>query len=146
MAAGYDAFWDVKSQRPEVNLRMNLPLYREKRFAALAESQARIAERQGDLARQTDQVNFQVQEAYEKVSRSEKSVRLYEKSILPDAKKNVEAAQAAYEAGNAKVPFLNLIVAQRSRVMLLDRYHEAVADSFRRRTTLERVVGGPLVR
>jgi outer membrane protein TolC len=145
VAAGYDAFWDVKSQRPEVNLRVNLPLYRDKRYAALAESQARIAERQADLARQTDQVSFQVQEAYEKVSRSERSVRLYEKSILPDAKKNVEAAQAAYEAGNVKVPFLNLVVAQQSRVMLLDRYHEAVADYFRRRATLERVVGGPLV-
>jgi outer membrane protein TolC len=144
VAAGYDAFWDVKSQRPEVSLRMNLPLYRDKRYAALAESQARIAERQADLDRQTDQVNFQVQEAYEKVSRSERSVRLYEKSILTDAKKNVEAAQAAYEAGNVKVPFLNLVVAQQSRVMLLDRYHEAVADYFRRRATLERVVGGPL--
>jgi outer membrane protein TolC len=140
VAAGYDAFWDVKSQRPEVNVRLNVPVYRDKRFAALAEAQARIAERRAALARQTDQVNYEVQEAFEKVNRSGRSVRLYEKTILPDAAKNVEAARSAYETG--KVPMLTLIEAQRSRVMLLDRYYEAVADSFRRRATLERVVGG----
>ena len=56
--------------------------------------------------------------------------------------KNVEAAQSAYETG--KVPIVTLIEAQRNRVMLRDRYFEAVADYFRRRATLERVSGGPL--
>ena len=141
VAAGYDAFWDTRSQRPEVNVRMNVPIYRDKRFAALAEAQARIAERQAELARQTDQANFQVEEAYQKVARSERSVRLYEATILPDARKNVEAARSAYETG--KVPFLTLIEAQRNQVMLRDRYYEAIADYFRRRATLERMVGGP---
>ncbi len=141
VAASYDAFWDVKSQRAEVNVRMNLPVYRDKRHAAVAEAQARIAEKQAELDRLTDQVNFQVQEAYEKLARSARSVRLYGETILPDAKKNVEAAQSAYEA--TKVPFLTLIEAQRNRVMLRDRYNEAVADYFRRLATLERVVGGP---
>jgi outer membrane protein TolC len=142
VAAGYDAFWDVRSQRPEVNVRLNLPIYLAKRRAAVDEAEARIAERKADLARQTDQVNFQVQEAYEKVARSEQSVGLYEKTILPDAKKNVEAARSAYET--AKIPFVTLIEAQRNRVMLLDQYYEAVADYFRRRAALERAVGGPL--
>ena len=142
VAAGYDAFWDVKSQRPEVTVRMNVPIYQDKRHAAVSEAQARVAERKAELARQTDQVNFQVEEAYQKVARSEKSVRLYEGTILPDAKKNVEAARSAYETG--KVPFLTLIEAQRNQVMLRDRYYEAIADYFRRRATLERVSGGPL--
>jgi outer membrane protein TolC len=142
VAAGYDAFWDVKSQRPEVNVRLNVPVYRDKRHAAVAESQARIAERQAELARQTDQVNFQVEEAYRKVIRSAQSVRLYETTILPDAKKNVEAAQSAYEA--TKIPFVTLVDAQRNRVMLRDRYFEAIADYFRRRAALERVIGGSM--
>jgi outer membrane protein TolC len=142
VAAGYDAFWDVRSQRPEVNVRLNMPIYRDKRHAAVAEAQARIAERQAELARQTDQVNYQVQEAYEKVSRSEQSARLYEKTILPDARKYVDAAQSAYE--NTKTPMVALIEAQRSQVMLRDRYYEAVADYFRRRAALERAIGGPL--
>jgi hypothetical protein len=45
----------------------------------------------------------------------------------------------------AKIPFLSLIEAQRNLVNLRDRYYEAVADYFRRRATLDRVVGGPLL-
>jgi outer membrane protein TolC len=125
-----------------LGVRMNLPVYREKRYAAVAEAQARIAQRRAELAKQTDQVNFEVQQAYERLQTSERAVRLYEKTVLTAARENVEAAESAYETG--KVPFLSLIEAQRNEVMLLDRYHEAVADYFRRRATLERVVGGPL--
>ena len=38
---------------------------------------------------------------------------------------------------------LSLLEAQRNLVGLRDRYHETVADYFRRRATLERAVGGP---
>jgi outer membrane protein TolC len=142
VAAGYDAFWDARSQRPEINLRLNLPIYRAKRDAAVDEARARIAQRRAELARQADQVNFQVQQAFVQVQRSERSVRLYEETILPKARSNVDAAQSAYVT--AKIPLLSLVEAERELVMLQDRYHEAVADYFRRRATLERVVGGPL--
>jgi outer membrane protein TolC len=143
----YDRFMgnvsDNRDLASMLGVRLNLPVYRSKRHAAVAEAEAKVAQRRAELAKQTDQVNFQVQEAYEKVIRSERSVRLYTKTILPDAKSNVEAAQSAYETG--KVPFVALIEAQRNRVMLRDRYYEAIADYFRRRATLERVIGGPLV-
>jgi outer membrane protein TolC len=141
----YDRFMgnvtDNRDLATMLGVRLNLPVYHDKRRAAVVEAQARVAQRQADLARQTDQVNYQVQEAYEKVVRSERSVRLYEKSILPDAKKNVDAAVSLYE--NGKIPALTRIEAQRSQVMLRDRYYEAVADYFRRWATLERVIGGP---
>ncbi len=125
-----------------LGVRMNLPIYRTRRYATVAEAEARLAQRQAELAKQTDQVNFQVQEAYERARRSEQAVALYEQTVLPAARENVEANESAYET--RRMPFLNLVEARRSEVMLLDRYHEAVADSFRRRATLERVVGGPL--
>jgi outer membrane protein TolC len=142
VAAGYDAFWDARSQRPEVNVRLNLPIYRAKRYGAVDEARARIAQRRAELARLADQVNFQVQQAYVQVQQSERSVRLYEETILRKAELNVEAARSAYVT--AKVPLLSLVEAERDLVMLRDRYYEAVADYFRRRATLERVVGGPL--
>jgi outer membrane protein, heavy metal efflux system len=142
----YDRFMgnmpDNRDLASMLGVRMNLPVYREKRYAAVAEAQTRIAQRRAELAKQADQVNFEVQQAYERLQTSERAVRLYEKTVLPAARENVEAAESAYQTG--KVPFLSLIEAQRNEVMLLDRYHEAVADSFRRRATLERVVGGPL--
>jgi outer membrane protein TolC len=142
VAAGYDAFWDVRSQRPEINVRLNVPIYRAKRYGAVDEARARIAQRRAELAHQADQVSFEVQQAYVQVQRSERSVRLYEGTILPKAQLNVEAAQSAYVT--AKIPLLSLVEAERDLVMLRDRYHEAVADYFRRRATLERVVAGPL--
>jgi outer membrane protein TolC len=143
VSAGYDAFWQERELRPEVALRLNVPLYKARRHGAVSEAQAKIAQRQAELARQTDQVNFQVQEAYEKVRKSEKAVRLYKDSILPAAELNAKAARSSYVAG--KITALSRIEAERNLVSLRDRYFEAIADYFRRRATLERVVGEPVV-
>lgn len=142
--AAYDAFWQPgeKDLRTMLGVRLNLPVQKERRHAAVAEAQARIAQRRAELDGRIDQVNLQVQEAYEQVVESENVVRLYEKTILPAARSNVEAARSAYES--ARIPFLSLIEAQRNQVALRDRYYESLADYFRRRATLERVTGGPL--
>jgi outer membrane protein TolC len=112
---------------------------RAKRNGAVVEAQARLAQRRAELDKLTDLVSFQVQEAYEKVRKSERALQVYETTILPAAKLNVTAAQAAYET--AKIPFRALIEAQRNMVMLRDRYYEAVANYFRARAMLERMIG-----
>jgi outer membrane protein TolC len=119
---------------------MNLPVRLPKRYAAIAEAQARVAQRRAELARLTDRVNYQVQEAAAQLRESERSVRLYEQDILPAAERNVKSAQAAYIAG--QIPFLTLVEAQRTVVELRDRYYESVAAYGRRLATLERVLGG----
>jgi outer membrane protein TolC len=140
----YDAFWQGEDRdlRAQLGLKLNLPVRRDRRFAAVSEAEARLGQRRAELARLTDQVNYQVQESYALVRESEKAVRLYEKTILPAAQANVKGAQVAYTTG--KIPFLSLAEAQRNLVSLRDRYYEAIADYHRRRATLERVVGGPL--
>jgi outer membrane protein TolC len=142
----YDRFMgnttDNRDLAAMLGVRLNLPVYREKRYAAVSEAAARVAARRAELAKQADQVGFQVQEAYEEVRESERIVGLYRDTILPDAGKNVEEARSAYESG--RIPFVTLIEAERTVVMLRDRYYEAVADLFRRRAMLERAVGGPL--
>ena len=50
----------------------------------------------------------------------------------------MKAAQSAYLTG--KIPFLSLVEAQRSVVGLQDRYYEAVADYYRRRATLPKIL------
>jgi outer membrane protein TolC len=143
----YDRFMgnltDNRDLATMLGVRLNVPVRLERRRAAVAEAKARVAQRLAELAKQLDQVNYQVQQAYEQVRESEQVVRLYEKTILPAARKNVEAAESAYVAGN--IPFLSLIEAQRNVVNLRDRYYEASADYHRRLATLERVIGGPLV-
>jgi outer membrane protein TolC len=142
----YDRFMgntpDTRDLATMIGVRMNLPVRLEKRRAAVAEAQARLAQRRAELARQVNDVGFEVQQAYAKVRESGQAVRLYEKTILPAAEQNIKAAQTAYITG--KIPFLSLIEAQRSLVMLREQYYEAVADYFRQLATLERAVGGPL--
>jgi outer membrane protein TolC len=144
----YDRFMGNASDNRDLatmlGVRMNLPVYKSRRAAAVTEAAARVAQRKAELDRQTDQVNLQVQEAYERVRKSQKSVLLYEKSILTAAEANVNAARSAYETG--KVPFLALIEAQRNVVNLRDRYYEVLADYFRRLAALERAVGGPIAK
>jgi outer membrane protein TolC len=141
--AAYDTFWQERPLRAQLGVRFNLPVRLARRDAAVSEAQARIVQRRAELARQTDQVNFEVQQAYEQVLESERTVRLYEKTILRAARENVEAARSAYTTG--KIPFLSLIEAQRNLVGLRDRSYEAIADSYRRRANLDRVVGRPQV-
>ncbi len=145
LAAAYDTIMGngpARDLAPQVGIRMNLPIRMARRNGAVAEAHAKVAQRHAEFASRVNQVQFQVQEAYEQLLESERVTALYEKTILPAARENVKAAQAAYVTG--KTPFLSLIEAQRNLVNLRDRNYEATADYFRRRATLERVIGGPI--
>ena len=140
--AAYDEFWNERQLRPQLAVRMNLPVRLAKRDAAVREAEAKLGERIAELNRLTDEVNFAVDQAYQETGESDKTVSLYEKTILPAAEQNVKSAQTSYIT--SKIPFISLIEAERSVVDLRDRYYEATADAFRRRAALERAVGGPL--
>jgi outer membrane protein, heavy metal efflux system len=144
VSAAYDTIMGngpLRDLAPQVGVHVNLPLRLDRRDGMVREAQAKIAQRQAELARQTDQVNFQVQEAYEKVLKSDKAVQLYQDKLLPAAELNAQAARTAYVAG--RIPAQSRIEAERSLVLLRDRYYETLAESYRRRAALERVIGGP---
>jgi outer membrane protein TolC len=139
--AAYDAFWQRPEQdlRPMIGVRLNVPIRTGRRDAAVVEAQARLTQRRAELARLTAQVGFQVQEAFEQVKETERSLKLYEESALPAARENVRLARSAY--ANAKVPFLNLIEAQRNLVELRERQYELLTEARRRRAMLDRATG-----
>lgn len=139
--AAYDAWWQPRERdlRPMVGLRLNLPVRTGRRDAAVMEAQARLAQRRAELARAIDQAGLQVQEAYEQVREAEQALKLYEETALPAARENVRLAQSSYTTG--KVPFLNLIEAQRNLVELRDRQFELQAELRRRRAALDRATG-----
>lgn len=139
----YDGFWQGAGGRPlqwQLGARMNLPVRYTRRGGAADEARAKVAQRRAELARNIDRVNFEVQEAFEQLRESEEVVRLYEERILKAADANVKEAQAGYAA--TKIPFLNLVEAQRNRVMLKDRYFEAMAETVRRRAAIAKAIGG----
>jgi outer membrane protein TolC len=143
--AAYDGFWQGPGGPPlqwQVGLRTNLPVRYARRGGAVEEARAKVAQRRAELARLTDRINYEVQEAFERVREADEVVKLYESKILPAAAANVKEAQAGYTTN--KIPFLNLIEAQRNAVGLKDRYFEAQAEAARRRAALERAIGVPL--
>ena len=139
--AAYDAWWQRPEQdlRPMIGLRFNLPVRSDRRDAAVAEARARVAQRRAEVARVVAQAGLQVQEAYEQVREAEQALKLYEESALPAARENVRLAQSSYTTG--KVPFLNLIEAQRNLVELRDRQFELQTEARRRRAALDRATG-----
>ncbi len=144
LLTAYDGYWQGVGGRPlqwQVGARVNLPIRTGRRDAAVAEAQAKVAARRAELARLTDRVGFQVEEAYEQARESEQVVTLYEAKGVPAAEANVKEGQAAYVSG--KVPLLSLVEAQRNLIAVRDRLNEARAEAFRRRATLDRVVGVP---
>jgi cobalt-zinc-cadmium efflux system outer membrane protein len=140
--AAYDAFWVEPGLRPQLALRMNLPVRLARRRAAVWEAKAKIAERRAELDRQVNQMNYEINQAYAEVMENKQAGRLYEQTVVPKAEENVRSAQAAYKTG--KIPFLTLVEAERDLIRLKDEYYEFVADYYRRLATLERAAGGSL--
>jgi cobalt-zinc-cadmium efflux system outer membrane protein len=138
----YDNFWSQQSLRGQVGVNMNVPLYRDKRYAAVREAQWRLSQRRAEYNQRIDDINREVQTAYERFDEAQQTVGIYTEQILPAARKNVDSAFAAYETGRGD--FLRLVAAQRQLISLQERYQESIADYHRRRVELERVVGQPL--
>jgi outer membrane protein TolC len=139
----YDAFWQEDPLRPMVGMNMNLPIYKDKRFAAVSEARARIAKEQADYDAKTVEITFEVEQTYRRVEESQQTIQLYELSILPTARHSIDAARASYLTG--RLDFLRLIESQRQLLTLQDRYYETVAEYHARLAELERLVGVSVV-
>lgn len=137
----YDAFWQVPEDdlRPMVGMNLNLPIYKDKRFAAVAEARSRIAKEQSDYDAKTVEIAYEVEQTYRRVEESQQTIELYEEKILPTARHSIDAARASYLAG--KLDLLRLIESQRQLLNLHDEYYSAVAEYHSRLTELERLVG-----
>lgn len=139
----YDTFWQEDPLRSQVGVNVNVPIYRDRRRAAVDEETFKLRRRRAELQYQIDVVNNEVQSAYERVVESQQIVELYGSKILPVAEQNVESARSGYVA--AKVDFLRLIEAQRQLIELRQQSAEANVELLRRIAECERAAGGTLV-
>jgi outer membrane protein, heavy metal efflux system len=137
----YDAFWQVPEDdlRPMVGMNLNLPIYKDKRYAAVSEARARISKEQADYDAKTVEIAYEVEQTCRRVEESQQTIKLYEESILPTSRHSIEAARASYIAG--KLDLLRLIESQRQLLTLQERYYEEIAEYHSRLAELERVVG-----
>lgn len=142
--ARYDAFWQEEPLRPMVGMNVNVPIYKQKRWAAVREADARSAQQQATLESQVYEILFEVEQAYRRVQESEESLRVYQEKLLPTARHSVEAAEANYVAG--RLDFLRLIESQRSLLLLEAEYYVAMAQYHQRLAELSRQAGRTAIR
>lgn len=135
----YDAFWQETPLRPMVGMNLNVPLYKDKRRAAVGEARARLAKEQADLDAQINEIAFEAEQARQQVIESQQSLDVYRDRLLPTAEQSIESARASYMAG--RLDFLRLIESQRQLLTLQDDYYLALAEYHRRLATLDRVTG-----
>ncbi len=124
----------------ELGFDVNVPIYQQKRNAAVREMTDRVSQGRAAYQQMLDQTAYEVETAWQRVNEQRRVVNLYESKILSLAQTNIESARATYSAGQAD--FLRLIDAERQLRDQQERYHEAVAEYYRRTAGLERAIGG----
>ena len=139
VVARYDAFWQEEPLRPMVGMNLNLPIYKQKRWAAVGEARARIAKEQAELDAKVNEIMFEVEQSYRRVEESRSTLAVYQSSILPTVRHSVDAARASYLAG--RLDFLRLVESQRQSLEMQDKFYETVAEYWRRVTELSRLTG-----
>lgn len=139
----YDTFWTDPNQRAQIALNLNLPLYGEKRHAAVREAMFRVNKLQSEYEREVDLVKNEVQSAHARLEASRRTLKLFEKKLLPATEANVSAAASGYTAGT--VDFLRLVQAQRESLELNEKYQQAIVGFHRNQAELDRVVATPVV-
>jgi cobalt-zinc-cadmium efflux system outer membrane protein len=137
----YDAFWQETPLRPMVGMNLNVPLYKDKRRAAVGEARARLAKEQAELDATINEIAFDAEQARQQVIESQQSLAVYRERLLPTAEQSIESARASYTAG--RMDFLRLIESQRQLLTLQDAYYAALAEYHQRLAALDRVIGSP---
>jgi outer membrane protein TolC len=138
----YDQFWDRVNQRGQLGINMNVPLYQQRRDAAVREANFRWSQRRAEYDQAVDDVRNEVQGAYARTEASRQVLELYNGRIVQAAQQNVEAARAGYEANN--LGFLSLVEAQRQLIDVQMKQLDALADYHRRLAELQQALGGPM--
>jgi outer membrane protein TolC len=114
---------------------VNLPIFRDKRSAAVSEAEegARMALAQYDDFR--NQVLFNIQDAYSQVQTSHDQASLYKDGIIPQAGQALESAINGYQVG--KIPFLGLLDNLMTLYNFELQYQKVVSDGQRNLARLE---------
>jgi len=113
----------------------NLPVYREKRAAAVAEAGSALltAQRQYDEFR--NRVDRNLTEAYSRMEEARDQSQLYREGIIPQAAQSFNAALSAYQVG--KVEFISLLDALMTLYRFEVDYQRAHTDYLRSLARLE---------
>ena len=137
--ASYNSMWGNADHRLMVGVGVNVPRWRDRIEAGVAEAEAELARAESERARLEDEIGAEVRIALERLRESRHVAELYRDRLLPASRDQVRAAQANFETG--QVSFLSLIDAERNQRSVELEYEETLAELYRRRAELDRALG-----
>ena len=113
----------------------NLPVYRDKRRAALAEANAalRMVRRQADDFQ--NGVNESINKAFARMNETKEQALLYKQGIIPQTSQSFHAAMSAYQVG--KVAFISLLDALMNTYKAEMEYYKVSSEYMRSLAWLE---------
>lgn len=114
---------------------LNLPVYREKRRAEVAEAVAglRMAERQAQSFH--NKVAESIQNAYTRMEETQQQTELYRMGIIPQTSQSFQAALSSYQVG--KVAFMSLLDALMTTYQAEMEYYRVSTEYMRSMAWLE---------
>jgi cobalt-zinc-cadmium efflux system outer membrane protein len=139
VSTAFNSMWDAPEHRWTVGLAFNLPVQTGRRGGAVDEANAMRAQYEADAERMSDAARTAVVVFLKQLQESGHVLHIFEDRLLPIARKQVDAARAAFVS--SQVPFVTVIDAEKNlRGVELDQ-QTAQADYDRRRAELDRAVG-----
>ena len=128
---GYDMY--------SAGLTFNLPVFKERRRAMLAEAEA-----EGRMARQEramiqNRIRLTLVDALARLDRLKKTAELYRDGLIPQAEQAFEASLAAYRVGRAE--YMTVLDSQMSLFDYSRDYFEAITEHQTQRVLVEEAVG-----
>ena len=135
----YSTMWAMPEHRWMIGVQLNIPLWRDKRHAAVEEAQAMQAESQNEVQSMTDAARGEVAVAERRVEQARRAVQLYEQRLVPLARDQIDAARSGFVSSQGG--FRAVIEAERSLRATELELQMARADLSKRRAELDRVLG-----
>ncbi|HSL81217.1 MAG TPA: TolC family protein [Thermoanaerobaculia bacterium] len=137
--ASYNSMWMDTAHQWMVGVAVNLPVWRGRIEAGVAEAEAEAARVESERARLADEVRAEARIAWSRLREAHHVLTLYESRLVPAARDQVRAALAGFETG--QVSFLALIEAERNQRTVELQYEETLAGLHRHRAELARALG-----
>ncbi len=139
LSTAFNSMWDMPEHRWTVGLAFNLPVQMGRRGGAVDEAKAMRAQYEAEAERMSDAARTGVVVTLKELEESGHVLHIFAERLLPIARKQVDAARAAFVS--SQVPFVTVIDAEKNlRGVELDQ-QTAQADYDRRRAELDRALG-----
>jgi outer membrane protein TolC len=139
LMASYSSMWDETPHRYMVGVSVSLPIYRDRRRAAVDEARAGLSRSTHAQERLEDEVRVEVEKARQRLREAMRVAELHRTRLVPVSQERVAAARAGFESGRGG--FAEVLEAENELRMVELAADQALADVSRRDAELARAIG-----